>query len=83
MEISNAGRIVSQDKSVRGGALVFAGTRVRVKTLVDHLKRGYALDEFLQDFPSVTREQAEAFLDQSQTWARASLQENRADARTA
>ena len=83
MKAADAHGIVSQDDSVMGGALVLSGTRVRVKTLVDHLKRGYALDEFLRDFPSVRREQAEAFLEQSQTWARSSFQAERDDARAA
>lgn len=77
--------VVSQDENVMSGALVFAGTRVRVQTLLDHLKRGYALDEFLRDFPSVTREQAEAFLDRSQEWARTALlnEKDETDARAA
>ncbi len=45
------------------GTLVFAGTRVPVKTLIQHLTAGDSLDDFLDDFPSVTREQAVAFLE--------------------
>jgi uncharacterized protein (DUF433 family) len=52
-----------QDKDVLGGTPVFAGTRVPVHALIDHLKAGESLQSFLDDFPSVTREQAEAFLD--------------------
>jgi len=44
------------------GELVFAGTRVEVKTLVDYLKGGHTLDDFLDGFPTVSREQAEAYL---------------------
>ncbi|MBA3422945.1 MAG: DUF433 domain-containing protein [Rubrobacter sp.] len=44
------------------GALVFAGTRVPVEILIQHLAAGDSLDEFLDDFPTVTREQAIAFL---------------------
>ncbi|MDP9478251.1 MAG: DUF433 domain-containing protein [Actinomycetota bacterium] len=44
------------------GELVFAGTRVEVKTLVDYLRAGHALDEFPEGFPSVAREQAEGYL---------------------
>ncbi len=57
------GRIVSRDPEVMGGELVFAGTRVEVKTLVDYIKAGHTLDDFLEGFPSVSREQAEAYLE--------------------
>jgi uncharacterized protein (DUF433 family) len=40
------------------GAPVFAGTRVPVQTLIDYLAGGHPLDEFLDDFPTVGREQA-------------------------
>ena len=55
-------KIVSRDPEVMSGELVFAGTRVEVKTLVDYLKGGHPLDEFLYDFPTVSREQAEGYL---------------------
>jgi len=56
-------KIVSRDPEVmRSGELVFAGTRVEVKTLVDYLKADHPLDEFLDDFPTVSREQAEGYL---------------------
>ncbi|QIN84392.1 DUF433 domain-containing protein [Rubrobacter tropicus] len=45
------------------GELVFSGTRVEVKTLVDYLKGGHTLDDFLEGFPTVSREQAEAYLE--------------------
>jgi uncharacterized protein (DUF433 family) len=45
------------------GTPVFAGTRVPVRTLVDYLEAGDPLDEFLADFPSVTREHAIAVLE--------------------
>ena len=56
-------KIVSRDREVMGGELVFAGTRVEVKTLSDYLKAGHSLDDFLQDFLTVSREQAEAYLE--------------------
>ena len=56
-------KIVSRDSEIMSGALVFAGTRVEVKTLVDYLKAGHSLDEFLDDFPTVPREQAEGYLE--------------------
>ncbi len=59
------GKIVSRDPEVMSGELVFAGTRVEVKTLVDYLKAGHTLDGFLDDFPTVSREQAEGYLEMS------------------
>ena len=56
-------KIVSRDPKVMSGELVFAGTRVEVKTLVDYLKGGHTLDDFLKGFPTVSREQAEAYLE--------------------
>ena len=61
----NARRIVIRDSDVVSGALVFAGTRVPAKILVDYLKAGETLDRFLEGFPTVTREQAEAFLEEA------------------
>ena len=58
-------QIVSRDPSVMSGALVFAGTRVPVQILIDYLKAGETVERFLDGFPSVTREQAEAFLEQA------------------
>jgi uncharacterized protein (DUF433 family) len=57
--------IISRDPNVVSGALVFAGTRVPVQILIDYLKAGETLDRFLEGFPSVSREQAEAFLEQA------------------
>ena len=48
-----------------GGTPVFAGTRVPVETLLDYLEGGETIDDFLEGFPSVTREQVIAFLEQS------------------
>lgn len=56
-------RVVSRNPDVVSGALVFAGTRVPVQILVDYLKAGETLDRFLQGFPTVSRNQAEAFLE--------------------
>jgi uncharacterized protein (DUF433 family) len=55
--------IVSRDPEVVSGELVFTGTRVPAKSLIDYLKAGDALDVFLEDFPTVSREQASAYLD--------------------
>ena len=56
-------KIVSRDPEIMSGELVFAGTRVEVKTLVDYLKGGHTLGDFLEGFPTVSREQAEAYLE--------------------
>ncbi|OGA12923.1 MAG: hypothetical protein A3D95_00470 [Betaproteobacteria bacterium RIFCSPHIGHO2_12_FULL_69_13] len=56
-------KIVHSDPEILGGVLVFVGTRVPVKTLYDYLEAGDSLDEFLDDFPGVTREQAVAALE--------------------
>lgn len=55
--------IISTDKDILGGQVVFTGTRVPVETLFDHLESGVPLDEFLDDFPSVSKEQAIALLE--------------------
>jgi uncharacterized protein (DUF433 family) len=54
--------IVHSDPEILGGAPVFVGTRVPLKALIDYLAGGHPLAEFLDDFPSVTREQAVAAL---------------------
>jgi uncharacterized protein (DUF433 family) len=59
------GSVVQSDPEILGGTPVFVGTRVPVQTLVDHLEGGYSLDEFLEEFPSVRREQAVEFLEQA------------------
>lgn len=47
------------------GTPVFCGTRVPVQTLLDYLEAGDSIDEFLEGFPSVSREQVIAFLEQA------------------
>jgi len=54
---------VASDPEVLGGALVFAGTRVQVQSALDYLNDGYSIAEYLEFFPSVSREQVEAFLE--------------------
>ncbi len=54
--------IIVTDKNIAGGAPVFKGTRVAVKTLFDYLEEG-SVEEFLQGFPSVTKEQAQAVIE--------------------
>jgi uncharacterized protein (DUF433 family) len=54
--------VVHRDPEIMGGAVVFFGTRVPVVAIFDYLEAGDTLDEFLSDFPSVTRDQAVAAL---------------------
>ena len=50
--------IFHSDPEILGGTVVFKGTRVPLQNLIDYLEGGYSLEEFLGDFPSVTRRQA-------------------------
>ncbi len=59
----NIHHVVSRDPEVHSGDLVFAGTRVPVDTLIDYLKGGDSIEEFLEGYPTVERWQVEAFLD--------------------
>ncbi len=53
---------IQRDPNILGGEPAFVGTRVHARTLLDHLEGGHTLDVFLDDFPSVRREQALAVL---------------------
>jgi len=57
--------VIACDPEIMGGAPVFPGTRVPVQTLLDYLEAGETIDEFLQGFPSVTRMQVIAFLEEA------------------
>ena len=57
--------IVSRDPDVMGGTAVFRGTRVPVQTLLDYLEAGESIDDFVEGFPSVTRERCIAFLEEA------------------
>ncbi|HEV7859506.1 MAG TPA: DUF433 domain-containing protein [Pyrinomonadaceae bacterium] len=57
-------KIITSSSDVLGGTPVFAGTRVPVQTLLDYLKGGESIDDFLEGFPTVAREQVIAFLDE-------------------
>ncbi len=50
--------VFHSDPEVLGGTVVFRGTRVPLQNLIDYIEGGYSLEEFLDDFPSVTRQQA-------------------------
>ena len=54
---------INIDKEILSGNPVFRGTRVPVQALFDHLEKGISLDEFLSDFPTVTREHAVAVIE--------------------
>ena len=55
--------LITSDAERLGGTPVFTGTRVPVHTLIEYFKAGHPLDQFLDDFPSVTREHAIAVLE--------------------
>ncbi|HEU0008668.1 MAG TPA: DUF433 domain-containing protein [Verrucomicrobiae bacterium] len=58
-------KLIVSDPEIMSGTPCFAGTRVPVKTIFDYLEGGETLDEFLDDFPTVTREAAIAFLEEA------------------
>jgi uncharacterized protein (DUF433 family) len=57
--------LISRNPNVLGGTPVFAGTRVPVESLFDYLKHGRSIDYFLEQFPTVKREQVERLLDEA------------------
>jgi len=57
--------VIHSDPEILGGTPVFIGTRVPAQALIDYLEAGHPLGEFLDDFPSVTREQAVAALEEA------------------
>jgi uncharacterized protein (DUF433 family) len=57
--------VIHTDPEILGGTPVFLGTRVPVQSLIDYLEGGHPLSEFLEDFPSVSHEQAIAVLEQA------------------
>ncbi|MGA9391575.1 MAG: DUF433 domain-containing protein [Candidatus Sulfotelmatobacter sp.] len=65
---------VVRDPNVLGGAPVFRHTRVPFQALLDYLEQGQTLDDFLDDFPTVTREAAIAGLEQAKSLLVAHLQ---------
>jgi uncharacterized protein (DUF433 family) len=60
---------ITHDPAILGGEPVFAGTRVPVKSLFDHLEAGDSIEEFLEGFPSVQREQVIALLEEARAHA--------------
>ena len=68
--MSDLKAIIHSDPEIHSGDPVFVGTRVPVRTLIDYIEGGDSLEVFLDNFPSVSREQAIAFLEEA---ARAAL----------
>jgi uncharacterized protein (DUF433 family) len=62
---ANRSAVISSDPEVMSGAPVFRGTRVLAQTLIEHLEAGDSIDDFLEGFPSVSREQVIAFLEET------------------
>lgn len=58
--------LIASDPNILGGTPVFRGTRVPVKALFDYLENNYTLDEFVECFPTVTREAARLVLERSE-----------------
>jgi uncharacterized protein (DUF433 family) len=61
--MSARAQVIHSDPDILGGTPVFVGTRVPFRNLIDYLEAGHSLDEFLDEFPSVSREQAVAALE--------------------
>lgn len=57
--------VISKSLEIMGGTTVFSGTRVPVQTLIDYLKAGESIDDFLDGFPTVTRDQVIALLEEA------------------
>lgn len=57
--------VIRIDSQILGGIPCFAGTRVPVRSLFDHLRLGYSVDEFLEQFPTVRKQQIESLLDEA------------------
>ena len=65
--------VVSRSPDVMGGTVVFHGTRVPVQILLDYLEAGESINDFLEGFPSVKREQVIAFLEDAKERAIAAI----------
>ena len=68
-----ADTVIVRNPEVLSGEPVFRGTRVPFRSLIDYLEHGHTLDQFLEDFPSVTREEAIAGLEEASTRLTAGL----------
>ena len=63
----NSNELITVGRDILGGTPVFKGTRVPMKTLFEYLENNYTLDEFLDCFPSVTREMARRLRESSES----------------
>ncbi len=63
--VSSQSSVISVDRGVMSGAPVFSGTRGLAQTLIEYLEAGDSIDDFLEGFPSVSREQVIAFLEET------------------
>ncbi len=63
--VANSQSVIIQDPEILSGEPVFRGTRVPFQTLLDYLEAGDTLDEFLEQYPGVSREQAIAALEEA------------------
>jgi uncharacterized protein (DUF433 family) len=73
MDKQKLSQIISISPDVMSGTPVFAGTRVPIQTLIDYLEAGETIDDFLQGFPTVQREQILTFLEEAKEHVVASL----------
>jgi len=71
--VADINSIIHSDPDIHSGEPVFVGTRVPVRTLMDFIEGGDSLDVFLDNFPSVSREQAVAFLEEAARTALAQI----------
>ena len=60
-------KVISSDPGILGGTPVFTGTRIPIRILIEHLEAGDRLDDFLDSYPTVSREQAIAVLNAAKT----------------
>jgi uncharacterized protein (DUF433 family) len=65
--MSGSPSVIVKDPNILGGAAVFRSTRVPFQALIDYLEGGHNLDDFLSDFPTVTREAAIAALEEAKS----------------
>ena len=71
--MSTSASVIMKDPNILGGAPVFRNTRVPFQALIDYLEGGQNLDEFLSDFPTVSREAAIAALEEAKSLVLAQL----------
>jgi uncharacterized protein (DUF433 family) len=62
---ANRSSVIESDPEIMSGAPVFKGARVLAQTLIEYLEAGDSIDDFMEGFPSVTREQVIAFLEET------------------